>query len=198
MNLSRGIALTLCTCTSLLLFTGCGFESPSKKAVSQFLDAYKSQDFQVMSQYSTDTSLTETPYVIADLPQDLITQYKRIFTDFSYEIEREEKLDDSTNVYVSITYTDCGSPSEAAFNEYLDALENATVIDSPEALLTDKLSHHLGTNLKTVTETFIIPVGKNTTGNFEITLTEPLKNALTANLNVFTTAIEAYSDSHAN
>lgn len=198
MNLSRGIALTLCTCTSLLLFTGCNFDSPNKKAVSQFLDAYKNQDFQAMSQYTTDASLTEVPYVIADLPQDLITQYKHIFTNFSYAIEREEKLDDSTNVYVSITYNDCGSPSEAAFNDYLAELENATLMEAPEAVLSEKLSHSLGTNLKTVTETFIVPVKKNPTGTFELTLTEPLKNALTANINVFTSAIEAYSESQIN
>lgn len=195
MNLSRGFVLTLCTCSSLF-FGGCDFDSPSKSAVGAFLDAYKNQDLQAMAQYSADLSLTETPFVLTGLPDALITQYKSVFTNFSYSIEREEALEDSVNVYVSITYSDCGSASKTAFNDYLNALNTATALEDPEGLLTDKLSHSLSANLSQKTETFIIPVKKQDAQHYQLTLTEPLKNALTANINAFASAIEAYNDSY--
>lgn len=195
MNLSRGIVLTLCTCSSLFL-VGCGFDSPSKTAVTEFLEAYKGQDYQVMAQYSADASLTETPYVLTGLPESLITQYKSAFTDFSYAIEREEKLDESVNVYVSITYSDCGTASKTAFNDYLNALDTASALENPEALLADKLSHSLNVNLSKRTETFVIPVVQQDAQRYELILTEPLKNALTANLQTFSAAVESYAENY--
>lgn len=195
MNLGRGLVLTFCTCSALLL-SSCGFDSPSKAAVVQYLDAYKNQDFKTMAQFSADTSLTELPLVLTDLPEELITQYRSIFTSFSYNIEREEALGDGVNVYVSISYADCGSASRTAFNDYLNELSNAPVIEAPEALLADKLSHSLSANVKTTTETFIIPVKKVAQDQYKVQLSEPLKNALTANINLFSQAIAAYNESY--
>lgn len=194
MTLGRGIALTLCTCTALFL-SGCQFDSPSKSAVVSFLDAYKLQDQQVMTQYSADPTLGEMPYVLNDLPDDLITQYQQLFTGFSYKIEREEKQGDLVNVYVSLTYADCGTASQKAFADYLSALDLPAVSQEPETLLTDKLSNSLSTNVNTLTETFIVPVKRDADG-YQLTLTEPFKNALHGNIDAFTTTIEAYQESN--
>lgn len=196
MRAKKHLALLLssCLCLSLTL-TGCG-KSSSEKTVQQFLEAYQKNDQTQMVLYLNKPDALGSLKVLEGLPQSVLDQYQRIFTDFTFAIEREEVNNDIASVYVKMTYKDAGTPSIEALHTYqelavmLDAnvTQESDVLSMLEETFNEALSHEL----EPIEEILVVPLTKDSAGNWRINPSAEFQNALTANMSLLINELDYY------
>lgn len=193
MTVNRGLIFISLLVFTLIFATGCS-QTESQQATKAFLEAYKASDQTKMDELMRDPGTLGTPYVISDLPESVLTAYKKHFVDFTYTIGKEEILKDKANVYVQMTYKDAGNPSIEAFNDYqtkgADLAFNGGDQTQLMSILEESFLQYLNADLETVEETIVIPLQRNEDGKWLIVSSGTLQNALTSNLGVLVAAIE--------
>jgi hypothetical protein len=189
------LLLTSCLCFSIPLM-GCG-KSSSEKTVQEFLDAYQNQNHKVMDSLLQEPGSLGTLYAIQGLPESVTKRYQSIFTDFTYEIEREVVSENTANVYVKMTYKDAGTPSIAALSAYQEqaiALESDTVSSEEILLLLEEnFTAALSQDLTPIEEILVVPVVKTDSGQWQIVASGEFQNALTGNMDIMVTELEYFN-----
>ncbi len=197
MRAKKHLALLLssCLCLSLTL-TSCT-KSNSEKTVQQFLEAYQKNDQTQMALYLNEPDSLGNLKIIQGLPKSVLDQYQRIFTDFTFAIEREEVNNDIASVYVKMTYKDAGTPSVEALHAYqdlavmldTDAIGESDVLSMLEETFSEALSHEL----EPIEEILVVPLSKDTSGNWRIIPSVEFQNALTANMGLMIAELDYYN-----
>lgn len=192
----KHLVLLLSSCLCLSSLTGCA-QSSSEKTVQNYLEAYQAHNQQQMNNYLLDEGTLDMLKSIDGLPPSVIARYQAIFSDFTYDIEREEVNADTASVYVKMTYKDAGTPSVEALHTYQ---EQAVTLDSNAvseadilALLEENFLEALSHKLEPVEEIIVIPLSKDASGNWKITLSWELQNALTANMGLMVSELDYYT-----
>lgn len=192
----KHLVLLLSSCLCLSSLTGCG-QSSSEITVKNYLEAYQAHNQRQMDSCLLDEGSLDMLKSIEGLPPSVIARYQTIFSDFSFDIEREEVTEDRASVYVKMTYKDAGTPSVEALHAYQ---EQAVVLDSNAvsesdimALLEENFLEALNHNLEPIEEIIVVPLSKDASGNWKITLSWELQNALTANMGLMISELDYYT-----